>query len=203
MPVAVCPSVRPSSSLLLLQCCLLLVTSATSSTITSSARRSIDIIDCVVPTTSTVSSRQAGRSAGRQGSQVTTHSGAQVSRVHWRAVVQGDVPIHPHPLLSLTDPACSFPWKTRADRPDLPCTRASSHPLSDDPSPTDTDRHVSVVNVCQYIYVKGSGHRYLMPAIMPRSVSLQLKLLADSTHDPYSYRTCMHRQGMHECFFFL
>lgn len=97
--------------------------------------------------------QQAGRSAGRQGSQVTTHSGAQVSRVHWRAVVQGDVPIHPHPLLSLTDPACSFPWKTRADRPDLPCTRASSHPLSDDPSPTDTDRHVSVVNVCQYIYM--------------------------------------------------
>jgi hypothetical protein len=111
VPVAVCPSVRPSSSLLLLQCCLLLVTSATSSTITSSARRSIDIIDCVVPTTSTVSSRQAGRSAGRQGSQVTTHSGAQVSRVHWRAVVQGDVPIHPHPLLSLTDPACSFHGK--------------------------------------------------------------------------------------------
>lgn len=166
---------------------------------------SISSIVLCQPPAPSAAGRQKRRSSGLTSHNTLrrTSSPPQVSRVHWRAVVQGDVPIHPHPLLSLTDPACSFPWKTRADRPDLPCTRASSHPLSDDPSPTDTDRHVSVVNVCQYIYVKGSGHRYLMPAIMPRSVSLQLKLLADSTHDPYSYRTCMHRQGMHECFFFL
>lgn len=60
--------------------------------------------------------QQAGRSAGRQGSQVTTHSGAQVHHHKCLGFIgellyKGDVPIHPHPLLSLTDPACSFHGK--------------------------------------------------------------------------------------------
>lgn len=103
--------------------------------------------------------QQAGRQK-RRSSGLTSHntlrrtsSPPQVSRVHWRAVVQGGC-AHPSTSTAFFDRSSMLvPWKTRADRPDLPCTRASSHPLSDDPSPTDTDRHVSVVNVCQYIYM--------------------------------------------------
>lgn len=111
-----CMSVRPSSSLLLLQCCLLLVTSATSSTITSSAQLVAPSISSIVlcqPPAPSAAGRQKRRSSGLTSHNTLrrTSSPPQVSRVHWRAVVQGDVPIHPHPLLSLTDPACSFHGK--------------------------------------------------------------------------------------------